>query len=75
MQLRTIKRKLALMRLDEDKERGPRVQDVVVLPTVTQTDFGEIFRDLFRPRRKLNPQRKERLVHYLFLLFLFLFND
>lgn len=65
-----MKRKLAMTRLDEDKERGPRVQDVVRLPIDTQTDFGELFRDLFRPRRKLNPQRKERQVLFNFLVFL-----
>ena len=62
MYLRDTKLKLALARLDEDKERGPRVHDVVVLPAVAHTNFGELFRDLFRPRRKLNPQRKERKV-------------
>jgi hypothetical protein len=60
--LREKKLLLALSRLDEDKERGPRVQDLVVLPVVSQMNLGELIGDLFRPRRKLNPQRKERQV-------------
>ncbi len=62
--LRQAKRKLVFSRLDEDRDLGPRVQDIVVLPEVQELNLVEIVKDIFRPRRKLNPHRKERQVHF-----------